>query len=335
MARPCKLVFWGTPQFAVPSLRYLLNADAVEVVGVVTQPDRRRGRGQQISPSPVKVIAQAAEVPLWQPERVKKDPQTLRALQNLQADAFVVVAYGQILSPEILSMPRLGCINSHASLLPKYRGAAPIQWAIYHGESQTGVTTMLMDAGMDTGAMLLRSTWPIGLLDNAQDLAQALAVQSGPLLADTLQQLDQGILEPQPQSESLATYAPLLHKPDFCLDWHRPALALHNQVRAFFPNALATFRHQTIKVLETWPLAEDWADQLPEEGRSLLAALPSAQGKPGEVVQVVKGQGPIVGTADGYLLIRGVQLAGKRPQSGWDFANGSRVGPEDILTNGG
>jgi len=152
-----KVIFFGTPQFAVPSLENLLNHPDFEVVAVVTQPDKRRGRGNELIPSPVKNVALAHQLPVWQPQRVKKDPETRNLLRQAQADAFAVVAYGQILSQEILDMSKLGCINVHGSLLPKYRGAAPIQWCLYNGEMETGIATMLMDAGMDTGAMLLKA----------------------------------------------------------------------------------------------------------------------------------------------------------------------------------
>ncbi|NES83985.1 MAG: methionyl-tRNA formyltransferase, partial [Moorea sp. SIO2B7] len=158
-----RVVFFGTPQFALPCLEGLLNHPEFEVVGVVTQPDKRRGRGNQLIPSPVKSIALAHKLPVWQPQRLKKHRETLTQLRQVKADAFVVVAYGQILSQEILDMPTAGCINVHGSILPKYRGAAPIQWCLYNGEAQTGITTMLMDAGMDTGAMLLKAYTPIRL----------------------------------------------------------------------------------------------------------------------------------------------------------------------------
>ena len=328
-----KIVFWGTPQFAVPSLERLLEHPDFEVLGVVTQPDRRRGRGNQLSPSPVKAIALDAGVPIWQPERVKKSPETLAELKALNADAFVVVAYGQILSPEILEMPRLGCVNSHGSLLPYYRGAAPIQWSIYQGETKTGITTMLMDEGMDTGAMLLTVETPIGLFDSTFDLAKRLSVQSGDILVETLQKLDQGEIEAIPQNNDIATYAPLIHKPDFVLDWSRSAIALHNQIRAFSPSCIAQFRGNGIKLLETVPLGTPHNSELPDEYQGLLGTL-SATGQPGQVVAVAKNLGPVVQTGDGLLLLKRVQLAGKRKQSGHDFANGLRVTDADTFGNG-
>ncbi|HEY9859846.1 MAG TPA: methionyl-tRNA formyltransferase, partial [Candidatus Obscuribacterales bacterium] len=165
-----------------------------------------------------------------------------------------MVAYGQILSQRILDMPRLGCINGHGSILPQYRGAAPIQWCLYHGETETGITTMLMDAGMDTGPMLLKATTSIGLLDTVQDLATRLAELSADLLVDTLLKLEWREVQPVPQDAAAATYAPLIQKQDYWLDWLRSAIALHNQVRGFFPNCVATFRDTALKIESTLPL---------------------------------------------------------------------------------
>ena len=228
-----KVVFFGTPQFAVPTLEKLLNNPGFEVLAVVTQPDKRRGRGNQLIPSPVKIIATNHNLSVWQPQRIKKDTETLSQLKQLGADVFVVVAYGQILSQEILDMPKLGCINVHGSILPKYRGAAPIQWCIYNGEKETGIVTMLMDAGMDTGAMLLKATTPIALLDNAQNVAERLATIGADLLVETVFKLERQEIELIPQDNSQATYAPLIKKQDYELDWSKSAIQLHNQIRGF------------------------------------------------------------------------------------------------------
>lgn len=322
-----RIIYFGTPQFAVPSLAKLLQHPDFDVIAVVTQPDKRRGRGNQVTPSPVKAIALTAEVPVWQPQRIKKDAETLEQLAAVQADAFVVVAYGQILSEQILSMPRLGCVNAHGSVLPKYRGAAPIQWCLYHGESETGITTMQMDVGMDTGPMLLTQTRPIGLLDNAWDLAKDLAAMSAELLPQTLMQLDAGSLVPTPQDDAQATYASLIQKEDYELDWHKPAIALHNQVRGFYPNCFTQIRQKSLKVEATVPLGDAYWHQLPETLQSLqtgMADLPT-DSQPGTVVTVVKGIGPIVQTGAGLLLLHQVKPSGKKAQTGWDFANGNRL----------
>jgi len=332
-----KVIFFGTPQFAVPSLENLLNHPDFEVVAVVTQPDKRRGRGNELIPSPVKNVALAHQLPVWQPQRVKKDPETLNLLRQAQADAFAVVAYGQILSQEILDMSKLGCINVHGSLLPKYRGAAPIQWCLYNGEMETGIATMLMDAGMDTGAMLLKANLPILLMDNSEQLAQTLSVLGADLLVETLLKLESGSLTPIPQDSSQATYAPLIKKEDYWLSWSRSAFELHNQVRGFFPDCVATFRGAALKISSTAPIAPDFWSQLPSELRVLEEKwfeLSSGAAQPGEVVAIVKGIGPIVQTVEGLLLLRKVQVAGKRPQSGLEFANGMRLAVGEVLENG-
>ncbi|BAY76523.1 methionyl-tRNA formyltransferase [Nostoc linckia NIES-25] len=332
-----KIVFFGTPQFAVPTLEKLLNNSKFEVLAVVTQPDKRRERGNKLTPSPVKAIATAHNLPVWQPERVKKDTETLNLLKQSDADVFVVVAYGQILSSKILNMPKLGCINVHGSILPKYRGAAPIQWCLYNGETETGITTMLMDAGMDTGAMLQIATTPIELLDNAQDLAQRLAGIGGDLLVETLLKLESKKIQPIPQNNLEATYAPLIQKQDYSLDWSKSAIQLHNQIRGFYPNCTATFRDNPLKITASVPLRTKGDRQLPPEFQQLLhklSDLSNISDRPGVVVSIVKGIGAIVQTGEGLLLLREVQLAGKRPQSGWDFVNGSRLTVGEVFDTG-
>ena len=323
-----RIVFFGTPAYAVPSLERLIQHPDIDVVAVVTQPDKRRGRGNQLTPSPVKTVAVEHNLPVWQPKRVKRDAETLELLRTSNADAFVVVAYGQILSQEILDMPRLGSINAHGSLLPAYRGAAPIQWCLYDGVSKTGVTTMLMDAGMDTGDMLLKGITPVHLLDNTLDLAKQLAALSADLLVDTLFQLDQGTVQPEPQQNDVATYARLIQKEDYQLDWQNSAIALHNQIRGFFPNCFTTIRGKTLKITATVPLDDTL---LPDELQAAIAEWQAVQAQweqtppVGTIAAILKNEGPVVQTAKGGLLLRQVQLAGKRSQSGRDFANGMRL----------
>ena len=327
-----KLIYWGTPQFAVPSLERLLKEPDFAVLGVVTQPDKRRGRGGQVSPSPVKSIAVAAGLPVWQSKNIKKDGEVLAELRSQSPDAFIVVAYGQILSPEILSIPRLGCINSHGSLLPKYRGAAPIQWGLYHGESTAGITTMLMDEGMDTGDMLLKQRIDVGLLENSVDVAIRLATLSGELLVDTLHQLEQNAITPIPQDPEQASYASLIQKSDYQLDWNRSAIALHNQIRGFAPNCVTQFRETALKIMETAPLSEDVVDTLPEDLAALVQQIPSHPSlSPGSIIHIAPQHGPIIQTGNGVLLLRSLQMAGKRRQSGGDFANGLRLSVGEIL----
>lgn len=318
-----KIIFFGTPEFAVPSLEKLLNTPEIEVVGVVTQPDRRRGRGNQLSPSPIKTLALQHQLPLWQPEKIKKDPEVLEQLQKLGADFFAVVAYGQILSTQILDMPGQGCINVHGSLLPAYRGAAPIQWCLYHGAEQTGITTMLMDQGMDTGAMLLKKTIDISLETNAEELAIALSQIGADLLLETLQNFS--ALTPIPQDAALASYASMIKKTDYLIDWQKKAIDLHNQIRGFAPNCNTTLDEQTLKIIASLPLGTDYWSQLPPAVQTLAQTNFPPNAKPGEIVSLVKNLGIIVQTGSGCLLITKIQPPGKGIQSAWDFANGNRL----------
>ena len=227
-----RIVFMGTPEFAVPSLEVLLRSD--QVVGVVTQPDRPKGRGQTLAPSPVKLIAQRESIPLLQPTKMK-DPTFLAALEAWKPDLIAVAAFGRILPPAVLSLPPKGCINVHGSLLPKYRGAGPIQWAIINGETETGITTMLMDEGMDTGAMLLQEKIPITPDDTAGSLSPRLAELGGRLLVETIARLKAGTLVSRPQDHNLATLAPLLKKEDGAIDWTLPAATIANRIRGLTP----------------------------------------------------------------------------------------------------
>ena len=228
-----RLVFMGTPDFAAASLEALLKSND-SVVGIVTQPDRPKGRGQILTPSHVKLLAQREQIPLLQPLKMK-DPEFLHALTEWKPDLIAVAAFGRILPPTILSLPPLGCINVHGSLLPKYRGAGPIQWAIINGETETGITTMLMDEGMDTGAMLLQEAIPITPDDTAGTLAPRLAEIGGKLLVETIARLKASTLTPRPQDASQVTFAPLLKKENGVVDWALPAIALANRVRGLSP----------------------------------------------------------------------------------------------------
>ncbi len=306
-----RIVFFGTPDFAVPTLNRLLSEPDIEVVGIVSQPDTRRGRGNQVSPSPVKaaVIAKhldlSHELKIWQPDRLKKDQVVLEELKAVAADVFVVVAYGQILSQKILNMPKYGCINVHGSLLPKYRGAAPVQWAIANGESITGITTMQMDAGIDTGAMLLKAELKILPEDNADTLSVKLANLGADLLIDTLRCL--GTITPELQDDQASCYSPMIGREDWQIDWNSEAIALHNRIRAFYPNCYTDYRGQRLKITKTEVIA----------GNENLDRM-------GEISDIRKGKGFVVQTKQGLLLITELQPAGKKLQSGWDFVNGAR-----------
>ncbi len=298
-----KVVFFGTPDFAVPSLVRLLASDAFQILAVVTQPDAKRGRGSQLVPSPVKQVAVQHKLKIYEPVRLRKDEVVLQYLQNCGADFFVVVAYGQILPQSVLDMPKYGCVNVHGSLLPKYRGAAPIQWAIANGETVTGITTMLMDAGIDTGAMLKTISTEIVATDNAHTLSEKLASMGADLLLETLQQFTE--ITPIPQDDQLACYAPLITKEDWQINWQTPATIIHNRVRGFYPNCFVNFRGDRLKILAT-------------------EVIPST-GQVGQITAILKGKGIVVQTADQGLLLSQVQPANKKPQGGWDFANGSRL----------
>ncbi|PZU96780.1 MAG: methionyl-tRNA formyltransferase [Pseudanabaena sp.] len=309
-----RVIFFGTPDFAVPTLKKLLAEPDFEVLGVVSQPDTRRGRGNQVSASPVKAAAIASDphIKIWQPHRLKKDQEVLTEIAALAADVFVVVAYGQILSRKILNMPKYGCINVHGSLLPRYRGAAPIQWAIANGEEITGITTMQMDAGIDTGAMLLKSELAILPEDNTDTLSEKLAEMGSALLIETLRNLDQ--IVPEPQDDSLSCYSPMIGREDWELDWTKDAIALHNQIRAFYPNCYINFRGQMVKVTKTEVITGD----------GNIEDL-------GKVVEIFKGKGFAVQTGKGLLSIKELKPAGKKLQTGWDFVNGTRIAIGELL----
>lgn len=230
-----KLVFCGTPQFAVPTLQALITAGHT-IPLVVAQPDRPVGRKQILTPPPVKVAALAAGLNVAQPEKIRNNAEFRAQLEAIAPDAIVVVAYGRIIPPWMLALPRLGCINLHGSLLPKYRGAAPIQWAVASGETVTGNTTMLLEEGLDTGPILLQQQIPIGPNQTSADLFTVLAEQGAPLVVETLTGLDQGTIKPQPQNHALATHAPILTREDGHMDFAKhTATELYNRWRGFQP----------------------------------------------------------------------------------------------------
>ena len=245
-----KLVFCGTPHFAGPSLKKLLSHPEFEIQTVFTQPDRPRGRGNEVSFSPVKEIAVAAGIPVQQPEKIRA-PENEQLLRELAPDVIVIIAYGQIIRANLLPVPRLGWINLHASLLPKYRGAAPIAWAIARGETVTGNTTMRIDAGMDTGEMLLQQELSIGPEETSPELAARLSEAGADLMVQTLGGLQSGTLIGRPQDHSAATAAPILKREDGKIDWSKSAQEIYNRMRGFtpWPGAFTQFRGQTCHLL--------------------------------------------------------------------------------------
>ncbi len=322
-----RIVFMGTPDFAVPSLQALVH-EGYEIGAVFTQPDRPAGRGKALRPSPVKAAAEALGLPVRQPEKVK-DPAVLAELMTLRPDGIVVVAYGQILPPVILTLPPLGCINVHASLLPLYRGAAPIHWAVINGEKATGVTTMKMDSGLDTGDILLKQDFQIEPDATTGEVHDALAALGAELLPKTLRGLEAGSLRPEPQT-GLSNYAPMLTREHERIDWRRPAADIYNQVRGLnpWPGAFTTFRGEVLKIWRSRPVTE--VPDLP--GSFTVSADPSgpghavaiqAAGLPGEV-RGLTDNGIMIQAWDTVLEIREVQPAGKRPMPALDYWRGRR-----------
>jgi methionyl-tRNA formyltransferase len=297
-----RVVFMGSPDFAIPSLDAL--AKAYPVVGVVTQPDRPAGRGGTLLPPPVKAAAQALGIPTIQPGRLRQ-PEAMEQLRSWSPDLIVVAAFGQILKPEVLDLPPHGCINVHGSLLPRWRGAAPIQAAILAGDNETGITIMKMDPGVDTGPTLSQRAIPILADDTAGSLFARLAPVGAELLLETLPRYLSGELIPQPQPAEGATYAPMLKKEDGLLDFNAPSEALERRVRAMdpWPGAFMLWRGAPLKVLR----AHLGHDQGPGAGNRL----------------VIDGR-PAIGTGDGVLVLEEVQPAGKRPMPGKAFLAGAR-----------
>lgn len=293
-----RIVFMGTPAFAVSSLEALLQSTH-EVVGVVTQPDRPKGRGQSLEASPVKQLAHSNRLPILQPQKMKQ-PEFLDSLSAWNADVIVVTAFGKILPKVILDLPPFGCVNVHASLLPKYRGAAPIQWAIMNGDPETGVTTMLMDEGMDTGPILLQASLPIDPDETAGELSLRLAYLGGEQLEPTLKKLEAGTMIPQPQDGTQATLAPMLKKEDGLMRWTLTAEEIVNRIRGLSPwPGCFTFLGQ--ERLAIWKAKV--CDPLEIQG--------SVEPVPGSIVDV-NNEGLCVATGLGWLRILEVQPANKK-----------------------
>jgi methionyl-tRNA formyltransferase len=302
----------GTPEFAVPSLEKVAAAGH-DIIAVFTQPDRPKGRGRRLGPSPVKAAALRLNIPVHQPERIRR-PEVIEQLAGMRADAMVVVGYGQIIPQAIIDLPPLGIVNVHASLLPRYRGAAPIQWAIARGETVTGVTTMLINAGLDTGDMLLKAETRIGAEETAIELGERLAAVGADLLDETLRQTQAGSIRREPQNDAEATYAPVLRKEDGLIDWTRPAREIFNRCRGFlpWPGTYTAFRGNLLHIWRSKP------------ANDIDSGVPGSIHLRGPRVLVACGQG----TA---LELEELQLEGRTRISAEAFRNGQRLTANDIL----
>jgi methionyl-tRNA formyltransferase len=304
-----RLLFCGTPQFAVPTLKHLLAQSDFEILSVYTQPDRPSGRGQAITESPVKTVALQASLPIHQPPKIRA-PEVEEEIMAQAPDAIVIIAYGQIIPARFLSLPKLGWINLHASLLPKYRGAAPIHWAIANGEAHTGNTTMRIDAGLDTGDILLQSQIAIAPEETAPALITRLAEDGAPLMAETLRTLSSGTLILRAQNHAEASLAPILKREDGRISWPRPALEIFNRMRGFapWPGAYTQFRGQTCHL---------WGQPVSNEQTTAAPGLilPSKHG-----LRVACGRGSL-------LELLAVKLEGRKQIPAVEFAHGARLLP--------
>jgi len=310
-----RIVFMGTPAMAVPPLLALIEAGH-DVVSVVTQPDRPKGRGGRVVPPPVKAAAEARGIPVLQPGKVR-EPGFVEAFRALSPDAAVVIAFGQILPQPLLDIPRFGCINIHASLLPRYRGAAPINWAIARGERETGLTTMRMDAGMDTGPTYLTAKTPIGPEEDAETLTERLSQMAGPLIVETLEKVAEG-MTPTPQDDAAATYAPLLTRDDGRIAWDRPAREVADHVRAFvpWPGSFTAYRGERWKVTQ-----------------ARLGESHARGAAPGTILRV-DGDSILVAAGLGSVRIFALQPPGGRAMSVQAYLNGHAVEKGEVLDGG-
>lgn len=299
-----RVVFMGTPEFAIPTFEGLIESE-VRIVGVFTQPDRPKGRGRKLESSPVKQLAQEHNLPVFQPQKLR-DIDAVKQVRDLKPELIVVIAYGQILPQEVLDIPRYGCINVHASLLPRHRGAAPINKAIIDGDPMTGVTTMQMDVGLDTGDMLVKKSLSIFPNENAGQLHDRLAYLGREAMEETLARLCAGTLSPQKQDDSRSSYAPMLKKEDGLIDWNSSATSIHNQVRGLYP----------------WPGAFTHLD-----GEVLKLAdtrIVNEKGAPGEILKT-EDMGVVVACGEGALQVRKLQLPGKKMLCAADFLRGVKL----------
>ncbi|MCR4615230.1 MAG: methionyl-tRNA formyltransferase [Clostridiales bacterium] len=305
------IVFMGTPEFSVACLQRLID-DGHNVLGVYTQPDKPCGRGHNLTPPPVKVLAQSNNIPVFQPVTLK-DEAVVEELRRIDPQLIIVVAYGKILPQSVIDLPEYGCINIHASLLPRYRGAAPIQWCVLNGEKTTGITSMQMDAGLDTGDMLIKREIEIGENETSGELHDRLSLLGAEVMSDTIKQLEAGTLSPQKQDDSASNYAPMLTKALCPIDWNDTARNIHNKVRGLSPWPVATtsYNGKNFKIHAT-------------------EIISGHEGKPGEVVDN-KGR-LVVACGDGLLEIKILQAEGKKAMPAKDFLAGNKIETGSFLS---
>lgn len=307
-----KIIFMGTPDFAVGTLRSLAEAGH-EITLVVSQPDKPKGRGHAMVPTPVKAVAEELGIPVFQPVKIREAKDVL---EKTEADVCVVAAFGQIIPASILHMKKYGCINVHASLLPKYRGAAPIQWAVIDGEKESGVTIMQMDEGLDTGDMLAKAIVPLDEKETGGSLFDKLSEAGGRLCVETLAKLEKGEITPEKQGESPTAYASMLDKKMGNIDWNKSAVVIERLVRGLNPWPSA-YTHLDGKTLKIWA-----CDVLPQS---------ASKGESGEILEVTK-DAIHVQTGDGILVLREIQLAGKARMDVGAFLRGYKVVPGTVLS---
>lgn len=303
----------GTPEFSVGALNALMEAGH-EILAVVTQPDKPKGRGKAVVMTPVKETAMAHGIPVYQPVKIRKEPEFIELLKGMEPDVMVVVAFGQILPKEVLEIPRFGCVNIHASLLPKYRGAAPIQWAVIDGERESGVTTMMMDEGLDTGDMLEKAAIPLDEKETGGSLHDKLSALGGRLIVSTLEKMENGTLKRTPQGETTTEYAKMLEKTMGDIDWTRDAVSIERLIRGLnpWPSAYTSLGGKTLKI---WK-----ADVIPGK----------TDASPGQVTGTAK-DAIFVAAGDGTLALKEVQLEGKKRMDAGAFLRGYSVETGTVL----
>ena len=330
-----RIVFMGTPEFSVPTLKTLVEAGH-EVIAVVTQPDKPKGRGKEMQMTPVKIQALEYKIPVYQPVKVR-DEAFIQVLRGMEADVFVVIAFGQILPKTVLELPKYGCVNIHASLLPKYRGAAPIQWCVIDGETETGITTMMMDVGLDTGDMLEKAVIPIDPKETGGSLHDKLSLAGGELILSTLKKLEDGTAVRTPQTDEGTCYAKMLTKSLGDIDWNQSAVSIERLIRGLnpWPSAYTRWKGKTVKI---------WAADVVDADAALAAGglsdddvsggvsggILSGSSVPGSVVHSDK-HSLIVRTGDGFLSIRELQMEGKKRMDIEAFLRGYPVSEGDVL----